>query len=156
MADGNDAKRAVMTAQVVALSMIGLTPIYAGLGIALVLGKLGVKMNLTPLTGPAGQWLSLALLVAGGGVVCASFVIRRAMAAQARGGADAIQQRMRIAIVGLAIAEAAALMGLVLAVLTSELTFPCLLWGISLLASLAHFPSRAWLEGTPGGETSDG
>ena len=87
-------------------------------------------------------FLVMALTTAGG-----SFALRKILVGRLTPETDSPQVRIKITIMLLAISESSAVFGLVYALLTGTLDYPWLLFAISLVNALYHFPSTAWLQG---------
>ena len=130
--------------QIVAAVIGFATPIYAAIGVALV--KLGIS-DPEPLIPPDRlSGLGLILIVAGISGAAASFLVRRLVAPHILAQDQSIAGRFRVTIIAMAVAETPGIIGLVYAFLSNSLDVPFVLWGVSLAASIAHFPTRAWLE----------
>lgn len=89
--------------------------------------------------------IGIAAVFVGGLLALASFLIRRLLEARLPRDGGLLQDRLRIIIVALAVAESPAILGLVFALLSGTLAIPFVLWGCSFAACILHFPTRAWL-----------
>jgi hypothetical protein len=85
---------------------------------------------------PAGMLIS-AVSIPG------AFYLRRRLGAAAAGS---IQEKLRVVILSMTLAQAGAVFGLVLFLVTGRLPEGILLMGLGLAASIRLFPGRAWLE----------
>lgn len=126
-------------ARIVAAAMLCSPLIFALVGTGLALGGgLGIELEF-----PAAGLVALG--VVGAGALALSFVFRRQ--ALVRMPEDApLQQRMGIVIVGMALSETPAIMGLIVALLTGDLVTAGIFWGLGFAGMVHHFPGRGWLE----------
>ena len=74
-----------------------------------------------------------------------SFPLRNIMRRKLTPGAATPQQVLTLVIIPMAVAEAAGVFGLVLLLLTGQMLYACLLWGLALGAAILHFPSSGWI-----------
>lgn len=131
--------------QIVAASILFGTLINAGIGIFLVGAGTLPPLGLLAMTDQVYALLSLGALGLGLAAILASFLMRRHLVGKLKDGAGDAQALSRVVVACMALAETGAAVGLVLALLTSRLLVPGLLWGMALGAGVLHFPTRAWL-----------
>jgi hypothetical protein len=134
--------------QVVAAAILGAPVAYAVVGTALVSMKILTAEPIIPPDRVSG--VGLVLILIGVFAAAASFLVRRVIAPRILIQDQSVFGRFRITIISMAVAESAGVIGLVYAILSQKLDVPFVLWGISLAASIGHFPTRAWLEGGSG------
>jgi len=134
--------------QVIAAAILGATAVYAVVGTALVRMKILTAEPIIPADRVSG--LGLTLILIGVFAAAASFLVRRVIAPVILAQDQSIISRFRVTIISMAVAESAGVIGLVYAILSQKLDVPFILWGISLAASIGHFPTRTWLEGGSG------
>jgi len=130
--------------QIVAAVIVFSTPVYAAIGVALV--KLGISDPEPLIPGDRLSGLGLILIVAGISGAAASFLVRRLVAPNILAQDQSIVGRFRVTIIAMSVAEIPGIIGLIYAFLSNSLDAPFVFWGVSLAASIAHFPTRAWLE----------
>lgn len=131
--------------QAVAAVIAFATPIYAAVGVELV--KFGISDPEPVIPPDRLSGLGLFLIVAGISGAAASFLVRRLVAPRILAQDQSIAGRFRVTIIAMSVAETPGIIGLIYAFLSNSLGVPFVLWGVSLAASIAHFPTRAWLEG---------
>lgn len=93
-----------------------------------------------------GPLLFLLLCAAASGLV-ASFVLKRIIAAQAAPGPEGLQMRFQATLIAVALAEAPAVIGVILSFFTFDFTIPGILFGAAVGFGYFHFPTQRWLLG---------
>ena len=118
------------------------TVVYAVVGVTLVSVK-----AVTPLIPSETAPLVTVVFIAGGLLaIAASMLMRLMLTARLPREGGTLEERARILLVSIAVAEVSGVLGLVYAILSGTMVIPCVLWVCSLGAGIFHFPSRAWLE----------
>lgn len=112
-----------------------------------VAGVLAVQLGLCPERILPPELIG-ALVPVGLAGTLASFPVRWVLLGRL-GEAASSAARARVAMIATALAETGATVGLVFALLTETLAASYLLWSVSLAACILHFPSAAWLAGSP-------
>lgn len=139
--------RAPIVAQIVASMVIATPIVYMGV-VALLRSTGAMPENGYVGLDPNETSMASAIALAAGLIaIAASYVVRAVMAGRLTPENDTITDRMRITIMSLAICDAAAQFGIVLALLAGPQIAAWLLWILSLFGGLLLFPTRTWLEG---------
>jgi len=133
----------VFHVQIVGAGLMASPLIVTAAGIALMHYGIVAPLALGP---GLPNLLAILLLACGAVAAGGSVLLRRVLERRPAQGGRTLQKRLTIVILGLAVAEVPATLGLVLALITGGLAVPGVLWGLSLGVTLFHFPSRAWLE----------
>lgn len=131
------------TLQIIGAGIVFSTLIMTGMSLGVVWA------GIAPSGGePVDDVVVYALAAAGIGAAFLSFAIRRALPPPSLDAAGQIapQQAGRV-ILPLALAETAAPLGLVAALLSGQTTLPLFLCVVALSAAIFHFPTRAMLSG---------
>jgi len=132
----------VMQIQVIALAVAFSNVVYAI--VLVLLSKFSMPENgflgedAWPLDALAPLFLMLAVAL-----VIVSFFVRRMMLPRVRGDLAA---KLRLTLIGMALADCAGVLGLLLCFTTGSLTWGLVLCAVGLAGAILHFPTRFWLE----------
>ena len=153
MANGDEQRAgAVVRIQMVAVGVLAAPVIWLGVGVCMA------RLRPGGLDGPAGtpddveRIVGPILLALGIVSAAASLPLRKVLESRLLQD-DSVQNRLRVVLIAMALAESAAIMGLVHALMTGQLGVLLVLCGCSLAIGILHFPTRPWIErpfdGTP-------
>ncbi|MCC6144735.1 MAG: hypothetical protein IT368_13090 [Candidatus Hydrogenedentes bacterium] len=134
----------VSSAQFIASAFMLSPVVLAGIGTGMV--TIGGMEGGVLADGSARDIVRILFLFLGIAAIPFSFFMRRAISGGA-GAARDISRAFGASFIAMGTAEAAAIFGFVIAVLTGDLMLAGILWGVGFAGMLFHWPTRRWLEG---------